>query len=418
MHNERYARQRRDVTLAQHFLEKVMSLSNSQNTFGSITKSFHWLTALLILAIIPLGLIANNAPLATSEELSNKAWLFSLHKTLGVTVFFVALLRIIWARTQRKPGSLHPNRKAENFLAETVHWLLYGSLVLAPLSGWIHHAATAGFAPIWWPFGQDLPLVPKSETIAETFSSLHWIWTKVMAASILLHVAGALKHQFIDRDATLSRMWFGNRAAPETSMHKTILTAPIAASLVFALTAGLMLQLQPAQHETANEANLASVQSDWSVVDGSISISVTQFGNTVPGNFSDWTSSISFDRQNGTGNVETQIAIGSLSLGSVTTQAMGGDFLDTENHAVATFEAAIAPNGDAYLASGTLTIKDVVMPIELPFTLSFEGERAFMSGETSVNRIDFNVGQSLPDESNLAFTVAIQIDVIADGPVQ
>lgn len=390
-----------------------MSLSNTQNRYGTITKIFHWLTALLITAIIPLGLAANNAPFETSEELSNKAWLFSLHKTLGVAVFFVALLRIIWALGQTKPGPLHADRKAETFLAETVHWLLYGSLVLAPLSGWIHHAATTGFAPIWWPFGQNLPFVPKDESIAETFASFHWIWTKVMAGSILLHIAGALKHVVIDKDATLSRMWFGTRTLPDVIKHQTVITAPILAATIFAATATLMASTIETHQETETAA-LADVPSDWTVVDGMIQISITQFGNQVTGVFSEWTSSIEFDRKSGVGSVETQIAIASLTLGSVTSQAMGADFLDSETYETSTFNADITPSENGYLAIGTLSLKDVQMPIELPFTLSFENDRAFMSGSTTVNRLDFNVGQSMPDESNLAFAVDILIELSAD----
>jgi cytochrome b561 len=100
-----------------------MSLANTQNRYGSIAKTFHWLTALLILTLIPLGIIANDMAYDTSEQLARKAWLFSLHKTLGVTVFFVALARIGWAFKQPKPGGLHPERKAESWLAETIQWL-------------------------------------------------------------------------------------------------------------------------------------------------------------------------------------------------------------------------------------------------------------------------------------------------------
>ena len=178
-----------------------MPRSNTNTTYGSVTRGFHWLTALLILAIIPLGAIANDLPYDTSEQLARKAWLFSLHKTLGIAVFLVALLRILWALTQTKPAPLHPQRKLETLAAETVHWLLYGSLVLVPLSGWIHHAATTGFAPIWWPLGQNLPLVPKSDSVAAVAAGLHWILGKVMIVSLILHVAGALKHKVVDKDA-------------------------------------------------------------------------------------------------------------------------------------------------------------------------------------------------------------------------
>lgn len=114
-----------------------MPLTNTANRYGAVSKTFHWLTAMLILTLIPLGVIANKLPYETSEQLTHKAWLFSLHKTLGVTVFMVALARIVWSISQPKPGPLHPDRKMESFVAETVHWLLYGSLVLVPLSGWI-----------------------------------------------------------------------------------------------------------------------------------------------------------------------------------------------------------------------------------------------------------------------------------------
>ena len=182
-----------------------MPLSNTSQHYGSVAKTFHWLTALLILTLIPLGIFANDLPYDTSDELTRKAWYFSLHKTLGVTVFFVALARILWAISQPKPALLHAERKLESLAAQAVHWLLYGSLLVVPLSGWVHHAATSGFAPIWWPFGQNLPLVPKSEALAGLTAGLHIVFERVLVVSLLLHAAGALKHQFIDKDATLRR---------------------------------------------------------------------------------------------------------------------------------------------------------------------------------------------------------------------
>ena len=98
-----------------------MQATNTHTTYGSITKTFHWLTALLILTAFPLGIIANGAPFATGEEIAQKAWLFSLHKTVGVTAFFTALMRILWALTQQSPVSLHSDRKLETFAANTVH---------------------------------------------------------------------------------------------------------------------------------------------------------------------------------------------------------------------------------------------------------------------------------------------------------
>ena len=385
-------------------------------TYGTITKTFHWLTALLILTIVPLGVIAYNLPYETNAQLALKAQLFSLHKTLGVTVFFVALARIFWALTQAKPAPLHPDRKSETWLAETVHWLLYISLVSVPLTGWIHHAATEGFAPILLPISQDLPFVPNDEAVAKLFGGLHWLWSKIMVGAILLHIAGALKHQIIDKDATLRRMWFGKSEVTTQGRHIGTFTAPLAAVAIYiALTsagAAVGLYTAPAQIRTAD---LADVSSEWTVDEGSIALTITQFGTPVSGGFEDWTSAITFD-ETATGimgAVETTIAIGSLSLGSVTGQALDADFFNATAFPTAVFAGDIRADGDDYVAEGTLTIKDVSAPLSLPFTLILDGDTATMNGSVVIDRRTFAIGQSMSDETNLAFPVQVDIALTA-----
>ena len=160
-----------------------MSLSNTERRYGGVSKTFHWLTMLLIFSVIPLGIVANNlahqisdpAIASTDAQIAWAALLFSLHKTIGLTIFFLSLARIAWMLTQPKPGLLNADNRLEATLAEAVHWLLYGSLVVVPLTGWIHHPATTGFAPIWWPFGQSLPFVPKADGVAALFAGLHMV---------------------------------------------------------------------------------------------------------------------------------------------------------------------------------------------------------------------------------------------------
>lgn len=395
-----------------------MTVQNTPTRYGSVTKTFHWLTALLILTIIPLGVVANDWAYDTSEQLATKAWLFSLHKTLGITVFLVALLRILWALTQPKPALLHPDRKLESFAAETAHWLLYGSLVLAPLSGWIHHASTSGFAPIWWPLGQDLPLIPKSEAVAGITVGLHNVFTYIMAATILLHIAGALKHHLLDRDATLRRMLPGRPALPDlpAQEHNAKPIAGAVAVWVLALSLGAALGLYQPHPSDTSSATLDAVASDWTVQGGKVEIVVTQFGSDVTGQFADWTAAITFDPETPTGKageVTATISIGSLTLGSVTDQAMGPDFFDAQNHPTAMFAGDIMNASDGYEAIGTLTVKDRTMPLTLPFMLSIDGDTAQMAGRISLDRRDFGIGTNLNDESSLAFNVAVQIELTA-----
>lgn len=402
-----------------------MPLANTTSSYGSVAKTFHWLTALLIITLMPLGLVANNmayelrtATAPSDALLAQTAWLFSLHKTLGVAVFFVALARIAWAFAQPKPGLLHPDRKAESLAAETVHWLLYGSLVLVPLSGWIHHAAASGFAPIWWPFGQNLPLVPKSESVAAAMGGAHWVLTKVLGLSLLLHIAGALKHHIVDRDMTLRRMWFGNPELPKTGgkhRHAVPIIAALAA-WALALSGGAALGVYAPHGGTHGGAELEAVASDWQVQEGTLAITVTQLGSEVDGTFADWTAAITFDEtvETGTaGTVEVTIAIGSLTLGSVTGQAMGPDYFDEATFPTATFKADIVPIVDGYEAQGTVTIRDQSVPVTLPFGLSVNGDEASMTGRLTLDRRDFGIGANMADEGSLKFAVGVNVDLIA-----
>jgi|TARA_B110000908_G_scaffold62027_1_gene75233 cytochrome b561/polyisoprenoid-binding protein YceI len=392
-----------------------MSRSNTNHSYGSVAKTFHWLTALLIITLIALGIIANGMAYDTSEQLARKAFLFSMHKTLGVTMFFVALARIGWAFKQPKPNGLHPERKAESWLAETIHWLLYGSLVIVPLTGWIHHAASTGFAPIWWPFGQNLPFVAKSESTSELFAGFHIIFERVLVASILLHVAGALKHHFVDKDATLRRMWFGASNAPKTTgEHSTIL--PLGSALIAwaaALFIGTAIGVFEHGDQAQETAALETVASDWTVQSGAISIKIDQFGSEVTGSFEDWTAAITFDPDTGLGTAEVTIAITSLTLGSVTSQALGPDFFDTATFQTAVFAADLTPTADGHMASGTLQIRDKTLPIEMPFALSTADGVTSMQAMTTLNRLDFDIGKGMGDESSLKFPVDVQIMLTA-----
>lgn len=392
-----------------------MPTHNTATSFGTVTRTFHWLTALLILAAFPLGVIANRLPYATSEALAFKAQLFSIHKTLGVTILAVALLRILWALTQTRPAPLHPDRRVETLAAETVHWALYLALVVVPLSGWVHHAAVQGFAPILWPLGQDLPFVPKSEAVATAASATHWIFTKVLFAAVALHIAGALKHALVDRDLTLARMTVGTAAGKPRGAHSL---APLAVALaIFAAGAAGAWQIArtaaPAPQQAAAPAAAASTAGNWQVTSGNIGFSLHQMGAEVSGTLPAWTAEIHFDEATGSGHVAVTIDTTRLALGAVSDQARGPEFLDTAAHPTASFTADIAPQGDAFAATGSLALRGAEHPVTLPFTLKIEGDTATMQGTVTLDRRDFGIGPSYSDEKTVGFAVQVAIALTA-----
>ncbi|MBL4918268.1 cytochrome b/b6 domain-containing protein [Szabonella alba] len=398
-----------------------MSLANTTRSYGRIARVLHWLTAGLILIALPLGVIANDLPYDTSDQLLRKAQLFSLHKTLGIAAFFTGLARILWALTQPHPQPLHPERRFETFVAGAVHWMLYIALLAVPLTGWVHHAATTAFAPILWPFGQGLPFVPTSETIAHGAAALHGVFTKLLAASVILHVAGALKHHLIDRDATLRRMVSG-LAAPTDGAQATVKprAAALTALVIFIAGGGLALWLGTGQGQPSGSAPTTAQTAienggNWQVAEGTLGLTVQQLGAPVSGQFETWQAEIRFDDRATppTGQTRVRIDMTSLRLGSVTTQAQGADFLDTAAHSDAVFEAAIAPDGTGYVAEGTLTLRGITHPLRLPFTLAIDGDQARMTGSAVLDRRDFGIGASYGDEATVGFAVTLDIALTA-----
>lgn len=398
-----------------------MTRSNTQTAYGSVTKTFHWLTALLILAAIPLGLIGENLAhgpdTANSAELARVALVFSLHKTIGVAAFFVALARILWALSQPKPGLLNGDHRAEAFLAELVHWALYGALVIVPLSGWVHHAAQTGFAPIWGPFGQSLPFVPQSEDWAARAGTVHWLATKVLIAALLLHVAGALKHALIDRDGTLARMLPGGTDQRPSKTQPAHIMPALVAAVIWAGVLGFgTLNAAPTPPQQSAPAPHAQTTGNWQVQEGTLSLTIRQFGNDVSGQFGTWQAVITFDPAAdgpNAGTVAVNVDIASLTLGTVRDQAMGPEYFDVEQHPNARFVADILRDGPGYIADGTLTLKGIQMPLRLPFSLLIDGDAARMTGAARLDRRDFQIGTGMTDPAQLGFDVAISVNLSA-----
>lgn len=479
--------------------ETDMSIANSPDRYGSIAKALHWTTASLILLLIPMGFIAKKlaeatqagSPVVSIEVLTT---LFSTHKTLGVAVFFVALLRILWALSQSKPRALHPDRRLETLAAETVHWLLYGAIVLVPLTGWIHHAASTGFAPIWGPFGQDLPMVPKSEPLSALFAAFHFTAVVVMVLSLGLHIAGALKHQIIDRDTTLARMLpsrrqsvastargadagtgvdqfaertaSGNTAADSHHMTTARTSAALAAVVILAAagvtwtteaqdhqdTAPAQASVEPnvapndnvtsvasaAQQQNPLQGDVAQAASDanpapaaeqtavdasattelpsWQVADGALTLSIQQLGNAVNGSFEIWQAQILFDPDANPaqmGEIRVEIDIASLSLGTVSAQAMGPDYFDSAAFPTAIYHAHLAEIDGTLTATGTLTIKETSVPLAFPVDLALAEGNATAAGSFTLDRRDFGIGDTVPDEGTLGSAVALSFNLTA-----
>lgn len=388
-------------------------LTNTKTRYGAVARGLHWAVALLVLVDLGLGVLGKFTP-QTAENLTFLTRLYSTHKTIGVTVLALAVVRVIWAVTQTRPVPIHPERRAETFAAETAHWLLYGAIFVLPLSGWVIHSAEAGFAPIWWPFGQDLPFVPKSEPLAELAATVHWAAGMVLALSVAAHIGGALKHAVRDRDGTLARMVSGAEAGDPRALHSRALPALVAALVVWVAVIGASLTVFAPRHVGAVFQAGTAGAGEWAVQDGTLSFTITQLGAQVTGSFGGWQAEITYDPATGTGQVRTEIDTTTVALGSVTDQAKGPEFFDVTRHERAVFEAEIARVDEvSHTAIGTLTLVGQSLPVTLTFDLEIEDGMAQVVGRTTLDRRDFGMGPSYPDESGVGFAVDVALKLTA-----
>jgi cytochrome b561 len=171
--------------------------------YAAPARGLHWLTSLLVLGIvIPAGVwIKYFEPADEAFKLR----LYNVHESVGVIVFVLVLLRLVY-RWRNPPPPLPADTPAfVRLAAHAVHLALYALLLLMPIGGflatnaWGFPLSVFGVLPLPSPVGKD-------EALAKVFSFLHWSGAIAIGALILGHIVGALYHQFIRRDGLIRRM--------------------------------------------------------------------------------------------------------------------------------------------------------------------------------------------------------------------
>jgi cytochrome b561 len=179
-----------------------MRLTNTSDGFGLVSRVIHWGMAIGVLGMLALGTrISDMQP-----GLSN-LWLYSLHKSVGLILLALVLLRIVWHRLSPPPGPIGPAGGPEQRLARAAHLVLYALLIAVPLSGYVASSAT-GIDVMLFDRWVLPPLAPVSVAWEDAGFAAHDLLTKALIAVILLHVAGAL-HRVTRGDGTLRRMLRG-----------------------------------------------------------------------------------------------------------------------------------------------------------------------------------------------------------------
>ena len=162
----------------------------------------HWITALLIIGNVAGAWLSEGLPKP------DRAQIMGLHKAFGITILLLTLVQIGWRLKHKSPPLVETLKAWEAALAKVTHWLFYILILAMPLAGWAFVSGAGAGKPVSM-FGLfNLPALPvgTDKPTIGMFKDVHSVLGYGIVALFVLHVVGALKHQFVDRDGTLRRM--------------------------------------------------------------------------------------------------------------------------------------------------------------------------------------------------------------------
>lgn len=394
--------------------------------YASVAIGLHWLIALALLFQIALGWRMDDHSHSAQTYL-----VFQLHKSVGITILLLSLVRLGWRLSHPPPPLPQHLQTWERWLATATHVGFYVILIGLPLTGWLVVSAsktqipTLLYGTVPWP---HLPGLAHASAATKGVWRLvgetgHGMLAKLTYVLLALHVAGALKHQLLDRDETLSRMipglrpgaWFDPRGlvlavtvvlaflsgrqifSNVTSPAPVVRQAPpVVSAADLAPTPPPAAPATPASGQ--QQPQLKTTPDNWTVnAGGHLRFATSWSGQPVAGEFHRWTAKVRFGPDAlESSSVEVTIDPTSIDTGDAQRDATlpTEDWLKTSTFPKAVFRADhFRKAGAGYIASGRLTLRGETHPVRLEFNLQIEGDRAKASGHTVLDRTLYGVGQ-------------------------
>ncbi len=419
-------------------------MTNPTIRYSRIAMSLHWIVALLLLYNLGLGIRTEVLP--RGEALFT---VFQLHKSIGITILALSLWRLalrIWG-TRPAPVSGGPT----HLLANAVHWLFYVIMIGAPMTGWLLVSTAKTKIPTLLYNIIPLPNLPVSgAAIHEISEEVHKLLALPGIPILLaLHVAGAVRHQWLLNHALVERivpvrkaglgtiaLLFGTLAAafalgrfvPVAETLAGVGAAPpkVVPTAIVPPPAVIENVTAPIPVAEGNESAALTDEQEgdeppaasrnWIVMPGgTLGFALDVSGQRVNGRFTRWSAEIELDPENtADGRIAATIDLASVGSGDSERDGMliGSDFFATSAYPRASFSSRDIRKlgGNRYEARGKLTIKGISRPLRLPFTLNVEGDNATARGTASFDRRSFNVGEgqfSGTEEISSSVTVAL-----------
>lgn len=387
------------------------------NRYSRSAIILHWAIAIGLAFQLALGWRLEDIPKGPGQFAA-----YQLHKSVGITILVLTLVRLAIRLARPRPLPLADSPWAM-LAARAVHWLFYAVLLVGPLTGWIIVSTarikvpTLIFGAVPWP---HLPVPQMWHPAAK---GAHGVLAWVALGLFILHVAGALRHQFVKDENILGRMVPFLTAGP-VSKTRGAAAAGLALFMLWAVhgagwqmpfSSGAEPRIAPVavqpsppaapQPDLAIKPDLPTLKqtetqpiADWTVLPGGhLGFAANWSGNSVKGQFKRWSSVIRFspDMPEKTAiRVTVDLASVDTDDGQRDDSLKSPDFFDTATHPQAIFTAtglrSLGP--DRYEARGLLDLHGKSHPVTLAFTMRIKGDGAHVSGTTRIDRTVFGVG--------------------------
>ncbi len=378
----------------------------NESKYTLTAKALHWLIAGMIVAQYVL---ANLAGLAAEDQATlRQLALLANHKSLGISILGLALIRLIWRATHRPPP-LPATMPAWQVVASRLsHGLLYVLLFALPLSGWLMSSASA-YSVSWFNLFQLPDFVAPDPGLKETLTSIHEALAMLLAAVASLHLLAALKHGLIDKDGVLGRM----------SLAPGLIVLATAAGLAVIVLgrdqeAGETMDLSLAEPpEAIRLAEGAIEMTDlprppesgmkppptWQVdyETSHIAFVGDQAGAEFRGLWPSWRADIRFAE----GNLASSAARVAIDTGAADTEdserdktIVDADWFDAQRFPQAYFDAAsfVRNEDGSFTAEAELTIKGRTTPVAFNFSVDATEDRRTLVGTANLDRLRLGVG--------------------------
>jgi cytochrome b561/polyisoprenoid-binding protein YceI len=371
--------------------------------YSGIAICLHWLIALALACELGLGFALPEAPAGFA--------LWQLHKSIGIAILALTIVRIGWRLLRKPPASLEAGLVGA--LARAAHVAFYALLLLAPLTGW----AIVSTSPTRIPtilFGRiGFPHLPLPDALNRAAEQSHAVLAWIGLALIGLHIAGVLRHELLLRHGGMRRMSPGGRSAVGLVLGLAVVLAGGATFAMVDRQAPIapVSAIRPAPGKTSRAAPppapATSPQSaqagaaeppSWSIRPGGrLGFSVANGGEAIEGRFAKWGGAIRFDPAHpATAEIAIEIDLASATVGDATQDKMlaGEEYFSTAAFPKAAMRISSArrTGPDSYVAQGRLELKGVTRPQAIEFRLTGSGSRRHIEGTASIARAPFAIG--------------------------